>query len=105
MRHEFICARVRWPEDNGTERAGLPIDPKTLRRAFRTELQAGYAEANAYVANALFENATRHNNVAAQIFWLKNRAPDQWKDRTDHVHGGDATSPIVIRADQPEAEI
>ena len=24
-------------------------------------------------------------NVTAQIFWLKNRKPDQWRDRVDQV--------------------
>ena len=28
--------------------------------------------------NALFENAMSGNAVTAQIFWLKNRAPEMW---------------------------
>lgn len=26
-------------------------------------------------------------DVTAQIFWLKNRRPDEWRDRQEHVHG------------------
>jgi hypothetical protein len=36
------------------------------------------------VENALFKNAVEHNNLAAQIFILKNRASNRWKDK-QHV--------------------
>ena len=32
------------------------------------------------VADALYTNATEHNNVAAQIFFLKNRSNGEWRD-------------------------
>ncbi len=36
-------------------------------------------------------------NVTAQIFWLKNRRPDRWRDKTDtEVTGG---IPVVIKDD------
>lgn len=28
-------------------------------------------------------------DVTAQIFWLKNRQPDQWRDKTEHEHSGE----------------
>jgi transcriptional regulator with XRE-family HTH domain len=33
------------------------------------------------VENALFRNAVHHNNLAAQIFILKNRASNKWRDK------------------------
>jgi len=30
-------------------------------------------------------------DVTAQIFWLKNRRPGEWKDRIDHKHDGEVT--------------
>jgi hypothetical protein len=36
------------------------------------------------VEYSLFKNATENNNVTAQIFWLKNRDPDRWKDKVEH---------------------
>jgi len=45
------------------------------------------------VSNALFTNATEHNNTTAQIFYLKNRAPEEWKDR---VPEGQGETPIPI---------
>jgi len=35
------------------------------------------------VEDALYGSALS-GNVAAQIFWLKNRAKDRWKDRFEH---------------------
>lgn len=53
------------------------IDPKTLRKYYREELDLGEAKANAQVAGFLF-NAARNGNVTAQIFWLKTRA--KWRE-------------------------
>ena len=53
------------------------IDPKTLRKHYRDELDLGETKANAQVAGFLF-NAARNGNVTAQIFWLKTRA--RWRE-------------------------
>jgi hypothetical protein len=61
--------------------AHLGIDPKTLRKHFRRELDRGAVEANANVAQSLFNMATQGNNVAAAIFWMKARAG--WREKHD----------------------
>jgi hypothetical protein len=62
------------------------IDPKTLRKHYRDELDLGETKANAQVAGFLF-NAARNGNVTAQIFWLKTRA--RWKETpSEHWHSG-----------------
>ena len=62
------------------------IDPKTLRRHYREELDLGETKANAQVAGFLFA-AARNGNVTAQIFWLKTRA--RWKETpSEHWHSG-----------------
>ena len=53
------------------------IDPKTLRKHYREELDLGETKANAQVAGFLF-NAAKNGNVTAQIFWLKTRA--RWRE-------------------------
>jgi hypothetical protein len=53
------------------------IDPKTLRKHYREELDLGTTKANAQVAGFLF-NSARNGNVTAQIFWLKTRA--KWRE-------------------------
>ncbi len=53
------------------------VDPKTLRKHYRDELDLGESKANAQVAGFLF-NAAKNGNVTAQIFWLKTRA--RWRE-------------------------
>jgi hypothetical protein len=53
------------------------IDPKTLRKHYRDELDMGETKANAQIAGFLF-NAAKSGNVTAQIFWLKTRA--RWRE-------------------------
>jgi hypothetical protein len=60
------------------------IDPKTLRKHYRDELDLGATKANAQVAGYLF-SAAKNGNVTAQIFWLKTRAC--WKEApVEHQH-------------------
>ena len=61
--------------------AHLDIDPKTLRKLFRLELDRGVTEANAKVAQSLFNMATQGKNVAAAIFWMKARAG--WREKQE----------------------
>jgi hypothetical protein len=62
------------------------VDPKTLRKHYRDELDMGETKANAQVAGFLF-NSARTGNVTAQIFWLKTRA--QWRETpTELRHSG-----------------
>jgi hypothetical protein len=52
---------------------------KTLRRHFRVELDRGAPEANARVAQALYQMAISGKWPLATIFWLKTRA--HWRER------------------------
>ena len=73
----------------------IGISKPTLHKAFRHELDTAMAEANAKVAQTLFNLATKHNNVSAAIFWLKARAkwrendpPEQDPDKSVVIKGG-----------------
>ena len=57
-------------------------------------IKNGRAKGIAQVSNALYDNAIKGDNVAC-IFYLKNRDPDNWKDKRDHVHTGDADKPLA----------
>jgi len=46
---------------------------------FVEAIKRGQSKAISLVSNSLFQNAIS-GNVVSQIFWLKNRAPDQWAD-------------------------
>jgi hypothetical protein len=71
----------------------LGIDPKTLRKHFRRELDRGAVEATAKVAQSLFRMATEGRSVAAAIFWMKARAG--WRERHD----------VTLRPGAPLAEL
>ena len=64
----------------------IGVDPKTLRKHYRDELDLGETKANAQVAGFLF-SAAKNGNVTAQIFWLKTRA--RWKEPSaERKHSG-----------------
>jgi len=60
----------------------LGIDPKTLRKHYREELDTGSIKANSRMAENLYRKAMGDGpqSVTATIFWLKTRA--QWKETT-----------------------
>ena len=70
----------------------IGIDTKTLRKHFREELDRGTTEANAKVAQSLFQMATQGKNVAAAIFWMKARGG--WREK----HEVDANVRTDMRA-------
>lgn len=53
--------------------AYIGIDPKTLRKHYREEIDKALTSANFKVAGALYKNAVDENNIQAQIFWLKTK--------------------------------
>ncbi len=74
----------------------LGIDPKTLRKHYRDELDTGHVKANAKVAESLFRKATGdgRQSVTAAIFWLKTRAG--WKETSVHEIGPAPDFPTTI---------
>ena len=72
----------------------LHIDPKTLRKHYRDELDSGHVKANAKVAENLFRKATGDGpqSVTAAIFWMKTRA--RWKETTISEVTHDVADPI-----------
>ena len=51
-------------------------------------LKKGREVADYEVENALFKNAL-DGNVTAQIFWLKNRKKNQWRDKVEYETNND----------------
>lgn len=58
----------------------LDISADTLVKHYRRELDLGRIEANASVAQTLYQSAKKGNVVAA-IFWMKTRAG--WREKHD----------------------
>jgi len=59
----------------------IGVDAKTLRKTCRDDLDRGMTEANTKVAQTFFSMATRGDNTAATIFWMKARAG--WREKQE----------------------
>jgi hypothetical protein len=74
---------------------------KTLRRHFREELDRAAPEANARVAQSLYQQATSGNKTGAAIFWLKVRAG--WREPAAGGPRPVAPPPFVVGPEKEAA--
>lgn len=72
MRHESIARLV-------------DLDPKTLRKHFRRELDCGADKANAQVLSTFHKMATSGKYPAMTIFWCKTRLGMREVSRVEHT--------------------
>jgi hypothetical protein len=81
----------------------LDLDPKTLRKHYRSELDKGHIKATTRVAENLYRKATGEGReaVTAAIFWLKTRAG--WKETL--VQETKAEIRYVVRMPEPVANM
>jgi hypothetical protein len=79
----------------------LAIDPKTLRKHYRDELDTGQIKANSKVAESLYRKALGDGSqsVTAAIFWLKTRAG--WKEPAVHEGTEGGVTVIIKRFARP----
>lgn len=50
---------------------------------FENTLKRGREEADVSVVQALLKECREKGNITGIIFWLKNRQPARWRDKTD----------------------
>jgi hypothetical protein len=85
---EKTRAKVKALSAYGTPQAdiarALDIHRETLTKYYRDELDLGVIEANAKVAETLFNQAVRDGNTTAAIWWTKSRMG--WKEKTEVAH-------------------
>ena len=79
------------------------IDPKTLRKYFRHQLDVGATKANSAVAQTAYQMATSGKYPASTMFWLKCRAG--WKETNARQHSGPNGGPIQISNDELDKRI
>jgi len=62
-------------------------------------------EADDKVEASLYQNATTEKNTTAQIFWLKNRRPKEWRDRREiAVDTVDSPFNLFITGDKDDGD-
>ena len=68
----------------------------------KTALRAGKDVVDSRVEGSLLK-AALSGNVTAQIFWLKNRRPDKWRDQPQEIRISDDEIPrFVVRRDDED---
>ena len=67
---------------------------KDNKKDIRDALKRGRAKGLTLVANALYTSALE-GNVTAQIFYLKNRSPNEWRDRREVAVNSDTRSYVI----------
>lgn len=70
----------------------IGIDPKTLRKYYRAELDQSKAKANATIGGALF-NKAKSGDTTAMIFWMKTQAGWRETQQIDHTTNGKDMTP------------
>lgn len=84
-----------WARDGLTDEQiakNMGVNPATLYRYKQNHseiceaLKKGKEVVDFEVENALLKSAIA-GNTTAQIFWLKNRRPDRWRDKPPEVSG------------------
>lgn len=68
---------------------------------FAESIKKGKEVADREVENALHQSALS-GNIVAQIFWLKNRKPGQWRDKQDVEHSGGLEIKVKLPEDLVE---
>ena|SRR4051812_15288645 len=74
---------------------------KTLRRHFREQLDRAAVEANARVAQTLYQMATSGKNAPASMFWLKARAG--WRDHVVSFAPPSDPPPFIVMPEKKAA--
>lgn len=80
----------------------VKCSPPTLRKRFRQELDVATIEANARVAQTLYQQATTPGNIAATIFWLKARGG--WREKHHEDGDQDKSVTVIIKGGLPDVD-
>src|SRR5690625_1522293 len=81
----------------------IGIDPKTLRKYYRDELDQSKAKANATIGGALF-NKAKSGDTTAMIFWMKTQAGWRETQAIEHTSPDRSMSPTSISIVGVEAD-
>lgn len=70
---------------------------KTEDKKFLDTIKKGKVRADSNVVKSLYKKATELKDTTAMIFWLKNRRPDQWRDKQEIETNGNTKVDVIIK--------
>ena len=84
----------------GKEVVDIEVENSLLKRAMGYDVEE-VKEIEEDSSHGIKKRTERHikhitPDVTAQIFWLKNRKPEVWRDRHDHEHSGIINSNVDL---------
>ena len=91
----------------------LDISPRTLNYWKRTNpgflqsLKRGKLKADFQITQSLYQKA-KNGDTTAQIFWLKNRRPDLWREKSQLEFSGQVGAPdnkLIVEVVHVSAEV
>ena len=88
LTQEQICGCIGWSVETMCKK-------KKVFTELSDAIKRGRDKGLAVISNALFDKA-KGGDTTAQIFYLKNRAPEEWKDRRDNTISSPDGGPVRI---------
>ena len=88
LTQEQICSCIGWSVETMCKK-------KKVFTELAEAIKKGKHKGLAVITNALFDKA-KGGDTTAQIFYLKNRAPDEWKDRRDNTLSSPNGGPLQV---------
>lgn len=70
---------------------------KKKYKEFREAIRSGKLDPDMKVESALYSSAVNDGSNTAQIFWLKNRRPERWRDKQEIDLKGELTTKNVFQ--------
>jgi hypothetical protein len=95
-----LSAAYGMPHDQIACKIGIR-SPKTLRRHFRRELEAGRAEGNSQVAQTLFKMAISGKYPQVTIYWMRVQAG--WNDQPTTIQPIAPAPPFIVTTVEGES--
>jgi hypothetical protein len=93
LKHEAFCQALK----TGKELADQRVERSLYQKAIGYRQQAVKIFMPAGKEDPVYAPYVEHMapDTTAAIFWLKNRRPDLWRDKSEHEHTGKNGGPIV----------
>lgn len=92
--------------DNALKRGKEVSDREVENALFKNAVGFHYTEEQLTDTGKIVKVSKYHKpNTTAQIFWLKNRKPSEWRDKQNIEHGGSIENNINHYANLSETEL